>query len=656
MKKIVFFCLILLTGSIAKSQNLYSQKQGEITQHEATMTVYDKDPDAEAVVLYELGNTSFLGNDNSGIFEMHKEIRTKIKILKQAGIKYAEFEIPFYMENSKPEMIRNLKAVTYNTEDGKLSKTELNDKNVFEEKIDDKWRCKKFAVPNVKEGSVIEVSYTIVSPYLFNIGEWKFQKKIPVIYSRFSLRAIPYYEYTYIMKGAKKFDEYTHGLVPNSDVQWRSLKYKVYQYNMGMKDIPAFKDEEFITSEKDHMISLNFQLSKFHSPRGTREDIMSTWPALCNDFLKHDLFGKYIDAASKEAKKILPTLNLSGKSTEEQIKIITDYVKSNYSWNGNIRKLATGKVSDLLKQKRGNSAELNLFLVGMLSEANIKVQPILLSTRKNGAVSMGHPFESFLNYVIVQANTGEKNIFIDATEPMLLYNELPERCINVKGLVVEKNSEKWIDIVQDELALTEKEFDLKFNDDLTLLLSDIKYNTYAYDAYKYRAAYYGDNKNLYDLFMQSSVEPKGDIKVENYTELDKPFVISFQTELAIDNPGGKLFVTPFLNQSQTDNLFKQTQRTLPVDLIHQHAVRYKSIIHIPEGYKVDYLPKEVKHDGKVMVVNYSAIENPERKQIEVVADYQFKKYIYEAKDYPLLKSTFDQLIKSFNDMIVLSKK
>lgn len=423
------------------------------------------------------------------------------------------------------------------------------------------------------------------------------------------------------MKGAKKFDEFSHGVIPNSDTRWGNLAYKLYQYNMGMIDIPAFKDEEFITSENDYMISLNFQLSKIYQPNGSVEERISTWPALCNDFLKYAEFGRYMNAATKEAKKILPTLNLDEKTTEEQIKIITDYVKSNYSWNGHTTKYADNKVSDLLKQKNGNSAELNLFLAGMLSAANINVQPVLLSTRENGAVSMTHPFANFLNYVIVQANTGEKNILMDATESMLLYDELPERCVNVKGLVVEKNSE----------------------------------NAYAYDAYKYRVAYYGDTQNLYDLFMQRSVEPKGDITVENYTELDKPFVISFKTESANENVADKLFIAPFLNQSQTDNLFKQKQRTLPVDLIHQHAAKYKSVIHIPEGYKVDYLPKEVKHDGKVMIVNYSAIENPEKKQIEVIADYQFKKYIYEAKDYPLLKSTFDQMIKSFNDMIVLSK-
>jgi len=271
-------------------------------------------------------------------------------------------------------------------------------------------------------------------------------------------------------------------------------------------------------------------------------------------------------------------------------------------------------------------------------------------------ISLEHPFSSFLNYVIVRAYTGEKNILLDATEPMLRYNELPERCINVKGLIVEKNSNQWIDITQNEVALTEKEFDLKFNDELSILNADIIYKVHAYDAYKYRTMYSGDRKKLYDFFNRKSVESKGDINVENYTELDKPFVISFKTESVYENSSDKLFIAPFLNHSTTDNLFKQTQRTLPVDLIHRQAAKYKSIIHIPEGYKVDYLPEEVKHDGRVMIINYSAIENPDKKQIEVTADYQFKKHIYEAKDYQFLKSTFDQVIKLFNDMIVFTPR
>lgn len=74
---------------------------------------------------------------------------------------------------------------------------------------------------------------------------------------------------------------------------------------------------------------------------------------------------------------------------------------------------------------------------------------------------------------------------------------------------------------------------------------------------------------------------------------------------------------------------------------------------IPEGYKVEYLPKNVNHDGKIMTFDYNTVEKENR--IEVVADYQLKNVIYPAKDYQTLKSAFNYLINTLNEMIVLSK-
>ncbi len=652
-KSSLIFCFLFFILMNSRSQDEFIPNEKKISQYEVSMESYDKDPDAGAVVLLETGKTSFRGNHETGSFELRMSKKIRIKILKQSGIKYATFEIPYYIEDRKSEEIESLEAYTYNYVNDKLEKSELEKKNIFEEKINENWRMKKFTMPNVKEGSIVELEYTIISPYLFNLREWVFQKKIPVIQSTFELNMIPYYEYTYIAKGITKFDVFeTNELT--WEIRFGNLQYRELQYVMGMKNIPAFKDEDFITSENDYMMSLNFQMSKINMPSGGHKKIMSTWPELCNDFLKEENFGKYIKSSEKEAKKILSILNISNQPVEEQVKTITEYVKLNYNWDGVTTKYAFKNVSDFIKQKRGNSAEINLFLIGMLNAAKIEAKPILLSTRKHGAVSLNHPFQQFLNYVILQANTGKDTVLIDASESMLLYNELPERCTNVVGLIVEKNSNKWIDIYQDELALTEKEFEIKVDNDFSKLNMDVKYTAYSYDAYNYRSVYYQDEENLRKFLKNKNVDVKGKINIENYDKLDKPFVISFNTENILDNSPEKIFIAPFSNQSITENIFKQKERTLPVDLLHKHAAKYKSIIHIPEGYKIEYLPKEVKHNGRVMIINYSAVEK--NNSIEVVADYQFKKYIYEAKDYQILKVTYEEAIKCFNDMIILSKK
>jgi len=80
----------------------YVKNFGKFNVDEVKMTSYHLDKDAEAVVLYDLGNAYFLRDDVSG-FEIVFERRTKIKILSKAGLDYANVVIPFYYDDEKIE-------------------------------------------------------------------------------------------------------------------------------------------------------------------------------------------------------------------------------------------------------------------------------------------------------------------------------------------------------------------------------------------------------------------------------------------------------------------------------------------------------------------------------------------------------------------------
>ena len=657
MKKLKVFFTVLFGVSLfaLSAQENYSSTWKKLTQYEVDLTSYEKDAEAEALVIYETGNSSFKGNHTTGNFDLHMQRSVKIKILKQSGLKYANFEIPYYIESNNLEEVSELEAYTYNMDNGKITTTPLEKGNIFTEKINDNWSMKVFAMPNVKVGSIIELRYTIISPYIANIREWNFQKKIPVVESTFRLRVTPYYEYAYIMKGSTSFDVSTSE-VDNNEKQFGSLTYREVEFTFGKKNIPAFRDVDFISSERDYMISMNFQLAKVNFPRGGHRNIMTSWSEISNEFLKSDYFGKYVKAAEKAGKKILPELKLDGKTADEQVETIVNHVKDRYRWNNMTSKFSTDKVSDFLKDKTGNSADINLYLLGLLNAAKINATPILTSTRGNGQVSERHPFHKFFNYVIIQVELPNGNTYLlDATEPLLKYDKLPNRCNNVRGLVVYKNSEQWVNILQDELALTEKEFRISFDNNLNSQKNEIAYTAYNHDAFMYRSCYDGESDNLKDLLKKRSVGVSGQITTQNDLSLEKPFVFSFQTETPVEKTSDKLFVTPFLNQSVTETIFTQTTpRTQTIDLIHRHAGKYHSTIVIPEGYVVDFMPKKVERlSGNKMNAKYEAIET--NGMVEVTAEYEFYKSQYAAEDYDVLKHLFDAIIKRFNEMIVLKK-
>lgn len=653
MRKIILCVLVAIAPLFSKAQENYSEEYGKITQYEASMTEYTADPEAEAVVIYDIGTNYFQGDDTKG-FLLHMETRTKIKILKAAGTKYAQIEIPFYKDGRDVESIIDIEATVYNNENGKPTKTVLNTKKVFEEKINNDVSILKIALPDVREGSVIEYKYHIVTPFFFHMRKWEFQQKIPVIHSKLIYKAIPYYEYTYIVRGVKQFDEFD-SVTKNQDIRFGSLLYQEKIYSFGMKNLPAFRDEEFISAEEDYMVSINFQISKIYFPNGGFQNYISTWPALCDDFLKRDDFGKYIKNSEKEGKKLLPTLDLANKSQLEQAIEITQYVKTMYKWDETNGKFATDNLSTFLKAKSGNSADINLYLIGLLKAANITVNPVVLSTRNHGAVSKSHPFQQFLNYVIAQIEIDGQKYFVDATEPLRYFDELPIRCTNVEALVVKPKTEEWIVTAQKEVAKTQKVFKIKVLPEQQLLKVNIEYILSGQDAYQFRNTYDGKNDNLVDYFKKNNnVNIEDSLTVINYSEMNKPFSFSFNSSTSFESASGKLFIHPFCNLSVSDNMFKQTTRTLPIDLIYLRNVEYKSEIEIPEGYKVEYLPKELTHDSRLMTINYSTkkVDN----KIEVSAKYFFNTNLYDAKDYARLKYSYAEIIKQFSDMIVLVKE
>ncbi len=50
-------------------------------------------------------------------------------------------------------------------------------------------------MPNVKEGSMVEYSYTIQSDFLFDLREWEFQNTIPVAWSEYRVTIPEYFKY-----------------------------------------------------------------------------------------------------------------------------------------------------------------------------------------------------------------------------------------------------------------------------------------------------------------------------------------------------------------------------------------------------------------------------------------------------------------------------
>ncbi len=133
-------------------------KFGDIPIEDLKMTTYDKDSSAVAVVLTDYGESGMIYSAEKGFMLTFERI-TRIKILRKEGLEWGNFEVPLYHSAGNAEKLSSLKGITYNLENGKIIETKMKNDAVFKEKYDDNFDIMKIALPNVKEGSIVEVTY-----------------------------------------------------------------------------------------------------------------------------------------------------------------------------------------------------------------------------------------------------------------------------------------------------------------------------------------------------------------------------------------------------------------------------------------------------------------------------------------------------------------
>lgn len=631
----------------------FSQEYGKVTKDELNLNNYPSDKTAPAAVLYDIGRSFFVRNTDD--FDVIFERTTKVKIFTEAGLKFAEIEIPFYHSDSKSESVEVIEAITYNLVNNNITKTRLDIKNKFTEKISDRWSILKFAIPDVKPGSVIEYKYKVISPYKFNLRDWEFQNEIPVKFSKYKVEMIPFYSYTYLLQGASKFDNYNTYESSGFEQIFHNVEYhyKIHEYTM--IDVPAFIDEGFITSKNDYIIKIDFQLSSFFDLRGVETKYLSTWPALCSDILKDKDFGKFINSAHGNNAEYLETIKSKNLSDIELLENIVDFIKKNYSWNGRNSWFATQTVKEFEKTKIGNSAEINLYLLSNLLDAGFNAQPVILSTRENGRIKADFPFIHFFNYVLVSVQLADKTLLLDATEPLLPFHLIPPKCINDKGLVVQKKKVEWVVLLNNQSSKINTSVFINLNTKEDSVKAVIKTLSNNFDAFNQRKQINDDEKNLINFIEAKQYTQFYDFKTVNFYERNEPFIISYKVNHPYESINEKIFLDPFLFETINDNPLKQKDRQYPIDFIYSKERTFVSIISIPEGYKVESLPGTKNIDDSYFLLSYEAKESPETKSISVSAKYYFKKAVYEPEDYRLLKYYYSEIVNKLNERIVLAK-
>ncbi len=321
----------------------------------------------------------------------------RIKILSKNGYDLANQQI-MYRYKDNIEDIKNLRAQTINTDSYDISRITKIEKNQFYVTEEDaNYKQISFTFPAVQVGSIIEYKFTVEFRNFRYLDAWVFQSKIPTIYSLFeSDISLNRFRYSVVYTGKNIINKYQNKTIS----KWE------------LENIEAIQDEDFVFCLYDNLEAIQFQLIEFMSIVSYSEyrfyEFVPSWKNFTKKMLSVPLIKKYLKRPKRSLlTKINNKLISNSSSNTEKITKIYDYVSQNYKWNNRYTKYPTKNISNLIIDKRGNSAEINLLLIALLKNAGFEAYPMLISTKSHGKVVKEIPLSIGFNHILCAVKIGK---------------------------------------------------------------------------------------------------------------------------------------------------------------------------------------------------------------------------------------------------------
>lgn len=669
----ILFCILILFQSVSYAQKSI-MKFGKIPMEDLEMKVYDKDTNASAVILGDEGYSMFKYSEDKG-WQLETKIHRRIKIIRQTGMDWADGVIYLYSSGLNKEELISLKGFTYNLMKGKIQKEKISRDAVFTEEIDDFHTSCKFTFPNVKPGSVLEYTYTVISDFFWQPDPWQFQYEIPVVESQYTIEIPEEFKFNEQSKGYETFQRSQDYLKRTFSFHYSSqidpgagggrTSGGIYEFermvsilNYHAVAIPAFISEPDMNSIKNYLTSVEFEMMSYTPKFGMHKNFSNTWESINKTMMESDKFGMQLRGTGflkDDADKIMGI----AKSEPEMVMIAYELIKSRMTWNGYTRMYAKHNIRSAYHDGVGNSAEINLLLVALLQQLNLDANPVILSTRSNGMIMPGQVMLSKFNYTIASVKLGDAMVLLDATDKNCPFNTLPVKCLNGQGRII---SEKYTDWVhpgnsQAHKSICYAQVELTKDGSLTASVEEMHKE---YAAYEKRDKI--SKEATMDDFISKFEQGKKGAEISEFEVIDKdsinkPLSIKYNADFSeqVTEAGDLIYFNPVLLGRKESNPYKLEIRKYPVDYIYPRESRYIISYTIPEDYAVVELPKSIHYSLPENTLLFTYNISHAGNKINLICDLKINKTIFAYNEYALLKQFYENLVAKQAEQIVLKR-
>lgn len=659
MKPNLFKLFILLVWPFmtATAQSNVNMKFGKPTKEEMQMTVYEADPNAEAVVLYRQTDVEYTVQTISYLVDYREKCR--IKVLKPSGARFAKVVIPYQTNMSvgnnvtglklsalalpieaggtsksyfddqigsmtegvfgtdADESVEDIKATAFNLEGSKVVKTSLKKSDIVKRKIDDQNYEVEFTVPGVKEGTVIEYEYNIHSQLFWMLRDWYAQCEIPVVYARLDMNIPNYLIFNIEDHGIQRLTytctvgslKYKIESDPLANPMWVNTNHYIYEG----RDLIGMPKDDYVWNIQDYCAGITAELKQYRLRGMNQMDYAKTWEQIDAMILDSDDLGMHLNDHSPLAND-LKAAGIEGiADPRERAAAVYKLVMGKVKWNGKYE-LSPVPASETLKNGGGSNADINLLLIQSLHSVGLTAAPVVLRTRDLGLLPYNFPsIRKLSTFVVGVIMPSGGNLYFDASNKNGWLNILPDVMLVERARMVNKGKKsEWVNLQK---------------------VSKSERNT----------------------VIEASLSADGTLSGKKTTrnEGGETQETAFTKKGQVTN--GKISICPFPDK-MIENPFTAETRKVPVEFPCLSNERIVVNITLPDGYVVEGEPRNTTVttpdkgiEGRVLTILTDG-------RVQMSCQFSINKIVHTEKSYPDLRQLFDMLSKYTSEQLIIKKK
>ena len=644
MKRIVILPVLCILACLS-----FAQKQpeipafGKVEKSELQMKECSFEKNAAAMVLFNKGESIFAINygATNPVFSQ-TEHHMRIKIFNKKGFEHANIKIR-YRSSDKDISIKGLKAQTYNLDAaGNIVVTKLEKSAIYDKKIDKVFSEKTFALPDVKEGSVVEYTYTLDGSFE---TAWYFQDDIPVAVSMFVMDMAPEYEMSMVPHVSRRVEQ-------NSTTRSDN---RVSTYVM--REIPSLHQEPNMTCAFDYLERMEMRLLATNFKGDIRRSALRSWPGIIKELMEDEYFGLQLKKNIPRTAELDEQLKNISNPYQKMV-TIHNFVRNNMEWDNYYSIWALDGVKSAWKSKKGNTGEINMIMINLMRDADLTARPVLVSTRENGRVNRSVADYDQFNKVLAYVEIGNEVYILDATDKFTPAHLIPLEVVASNGLVIEKLSTYewgWATLLdRDHSDNTEVFFSGEINNQHILTCGA------EVSAYDYAKVNIAPTAKLGNAALKANLTSVPDITIDSIEVLNAnvdtlPLIEKFNFTMPTMATGDYHFFSVNLFGGLEKNPFFADERQTDIFFGVKKNYKINASVYLPEGYEMDEMPKNVKMITPDTSMVFSRMSFFKDGMLTVRVQLEFKNLVYPVENYGEFKEFYKKLFDMLNERYVYKK-